>query len=75
MGEGLELHKSLINLRFLNYYKKITLTIHQQNLLVLVTEIYKVKNDRSCEIMKTLFEFIEPFHSLQSGKSVCMCKC
>ena len=32
-------------------------TIHQRNLKVLVTEIFKVKNNLSPEIMKQVFDF------------------
>ena len=35
-------------------------TIHQRNLQVFVTEIFKVKNNLSPEIMKEVFDFQEP---------------
>ena len=56
MSEHLEVHVRNINPRFLNYYKKITVTIHQRNLQVLATEIFKAKNDLSSELMKDVFE-------------------
>ena len=40
-------------------------TIHQQNLQVLATEIFKEKNDLSPEIMKEVFELKEPSYSLR----------
>ena len=39
-------------------------TIHQRNLQVLVTEIFKVKNNLSPEIMKQVFDLQEPYHNL-----------
>ena len=44
-------------------------TIHQRNLQVLVTEIFKVKNNFSLEIMKQVFDFQEPYYNLRSGNS------
>ena len=44
-------------------------TIHQRNLQVLVTEIFKVKNNLSPEIMKQVFDFQEPYYNLRSETS------
>ena len=44
-------------------------TIHEQNLQVLVTEIFKVKNNLSPEIMKQVFDFQEPYNNLRSETS------
>ena len=44
-------------------------TIHQRNLQVLVTEIFKVKNNLSPEIMKQIFDFQEPYYNLHSETS------
>ena len=44
-------------------------TIHQRNLQVLVTEIFKVKNNLSPEIMKQVFDFQEPYYDLRSETS------
>ena len=44
-------------------------TIHQRNLQVLVTEIFKVKNNLSPEIMKQVFDFQEPYNNLRSETS------
>ena len=56
MREHLELYIKIINPRFFNYYKKDnSVTIHQRNLQVLATEIFKAKNDLP-EIMKQFFE-------------------
>ena len=41
-------------------------TIHQRNLQVLATEIFKVKNDQSPEIMKEVFELKKPSYNLPS---------
>ena len=41
-------------------------TIHQRNLKVVVTEILKVKNNLSPEIMKQIFDFQEPYYNLRS---------
>ena len=46
--------------------KDKSVTIHQRNLQVLVTEIFKAKNDLSPEIMKEVFELKEPCCSLRS---------
>ena len=40
--------------------KDISMTIHQRNLQVLATEIFKLKNGLSPEIMKELFEMQNP---------------
>ena len=37
-------------------------TIQQRDLQVLVTEIFKVQNNSSPEIMKQVFDFQEPYH-------------
>ena len=44
-------------------------TIHQRNLQVLVTDIFKVKNNLSPEIMKQVFDFQEPYNNLCSETS------
>ena len=44
-------------------------TIHQTNLQVLVTEIFKVKNNLSPEIMKQVLDFQEPYYNLRSETS------
>ena len=41
--------------------------MHQKNLQVLVTEIYKVKNRIAPEIMKDIFEIQNPFYNLRSS--------
>ena len=46
--------------------KDNSVTIHQRNLEVLATEIFKAKNDLSLEIIKEVFEFQEPSYSLRS---------
>ena len=44
-------------------------TIHERNLQVLVTEIFKVKNNLSPEIMKQVSDFQEPYYNLRSETS------
>ena len=67
MRERLELHIMIISPRVLNYYKKVTLLrTHQRNLQVLLTEIFKAKNDLSSEIMKEVFESKKASYSLRS---------
>ena len=44
-------------------------TIHQRNLQVLATEIFKVKNNLSPKIMKQVFDFQEPYYNLRSETS------
>ena len=43
--------------------------IHQRNLQVLVTEICKVKNSLSPEIVKQVFDFQDPYYNLRSETS------
>ena len=44
-----------------------SVTVHQKNLQVLVTEIYKVKNGIAREIMKENFELQNPSYNLRSS--------
>ena len=44
-------------------------TIHQRDLQVLVTEIFKVKTNLSPKIMKQVFDFQEPYYNLLSETS------
>ena len=44
-----------------------SVTVHQKNLQVLVTEIYKVKNGIAPEIMKDIFELQNPSYNLRSS--------
>ena len=43
-----------------------SLTVHQKNLQVFVTEIYKVKNGIGLEVMKEIFELQNTLHNLTS---------
>ena len=47
-------------------HKDNSVTIHQRNLRVLATQIFKAKYDLSPEIMKEVFELEEPSNSLRS---------
>ena len=44
-------------------------TMHQRNLQVLATEIFKVKNNLTPKIMKQVFDFQEPYYNLLSENS------
>ena len=44
-------------------------TIHQRNLQVLATEIFKRKNNLSPKIMKEVFDFQGPYYNLRSETS------
>ena len=44
-----------------------SVTVHQKNLQVLVTEIYKVKNRIAPEIMRDIFELQNPSYNLRSS--------
>ena len=46
--------------------KDHSVTVHQKNLQVLVTEIFKVKNNLAPDIMKDEFELKEPSYNLRS---------
>ena len=49
--------------------KDNSVKVHQRNLKVLATELFKSKNDLSHEIMKEAFEFKEPSYSLRSKEN------
>ena len=49
--------------------KDNSVTIHQRDLQVLATEIFKAKNDLTPEIMKEVFELKEPSYSLFSKRN------
>ena len=46
-----------------------SVTTHQRNLQILVTEIFKVKNSLAPEIMAEVFEIKEPHYNLRSEAS------
>ena len=46
--------------------KDHSVTVHQKNLQVLVTEIFKVKNNLAPDIMKDVFKLKEPPYNLRS---------
>ena len=68
------IHERALRVTYQNYQSSFLLllqndnsvTIHQRNLQVLATEIFKTKNDLSLEIMNNVFEFKEPSYSLLS---------
>ena len=46
-----------------------SVTIHQRNLQILATEIFKVKNSLAPEIMTEVFEIKEPYYNCRSEAS------
>ena len=42
------------------------MTVHQKNLQILVTEIFKIKNDLAPDIMKNVFELKKSPYNLRS---------
>ena len=66
------IHKRVLRLAYqnenLSFSELIELdnavTIQQRKLQVLVTEIFKVQNNSSPEIMKQVFDFQEPYHNV-----------
>ena len=46
-----------------------SVTIHQRNIQILVTEIFKVKNSSAPEIMTGVFEIKEPHYNFRSEAS------
>ena len=46
--------------------KDHSVTVHQKNLQVLITEIFKVKNNSAPDTMKDVFELKEPPYNLRS---------
>ena len=72
-----KIHKRVLRLAYqnknLSFIELLELdnavSIHQRNLQVLATEIFKVKNNLSPEIMKQVFDFQEPYYNLRSETS------
>ena len=46
-------------------YLNNSVTVHQKNLQILVTEIYEIKNGIATEIMKGVFKLQNPSYNLQ----------
>ena len=53
--------------------KDHSVTVHQKNLQVLVTEIFKVKNNLAPDIMKDVFKLKEPPYNLRSESNLFTC--
>ena len=47
-----------------------SISIHQRNLQVLVTEIYKVRNDLEPEVMKDIFHFVQKSYNLRNDSTL-----
>ena len=68
------IHERSLRVTYQNYQSsflqllqnKNSVTIHQRNLQVLATDIFKAKNDLSLEIMNNAFDLKEPSYSLRS---------
>ena len=50
--------------------KDKSVSIHQRNLQILATEIYKVRNDLGPEIMKDIFHFVQKPYNLRSDSTL-----
>ena len=50
--------------------KDKSVSIHQRNLQILATEIYKVRNDLGPEIMKGIFHFVQKPYSLRNDSTL-----
>ena len=50
--------------------KDKSVTIHQRNLLLLATEIFKTKNELNLEIMEEIFTFKNLDYNLRNNKSL-----
>ena len=58
-------YKDGTNLSLDDFLKKDkSVSIHQRNLQILATEIYKVRNDLGPEIMKDIFHFVQKQYNL-----------
>ena len=72
-----KIHKRLLRLVYQNKNQSFSelleldnaVTIHQRKLQVLVTDIFKVKNNLPPEIMKQVFDFQELYYNLRSDTS------
>ena len=68
------IHEKALRVTYQDYKSKFpellqkndTVTIHQHNLQVFATKIFKAKDDLLSEIMKDVFELKEPSYSLRS---------
>ena len=71
------IHESALRIKYKDYkfsfnellQKDNAVTIHQRNLQALATEIFKIKNDLSPEIIKEVFELKEPSYNLRSKEN------
>ena len=75
MSKRLKLHIGIINPRFFNHYKKISLTIQHGICKFLLLKFFLQKNDLSPEIMKDVFELKELFYSVSSKRNYFVMKC
>ena len=50
--------------------KDKSMKIHQKNLQILATEIYKVKNDLGPKIMADIFHFVEKPYNLRNNSII-----
>ena len=50
--------------------KDKSVSIHQRNLQILATVIYKVKNDLGPEIMKNIFHFVQKPYNLRNDSTL-----
>ena len=50
--------------------KNKSVSIHQRNLQILATEIYKVRNDLRSEIMKDIFHLVQKPYNLRNDSTL-----
>ena len=50
--------------------KDKSVSIHQGNLQILATEIYKVRNDLGPQIMKDIFPFVQKLYNLRNDSTL-----
>ena len=64
-------YKDKTNLSLDDLLKKDkSVSIHQRNLQILATEIYKVRNDLGPEIMKDIFHFVQKPYNLRNDSTL-----
>ena len=79
MNNRIKLHEKALRLLYTNKpnlsFDKLpkqdkSVKIHQKNLLILATEIYKVKNDLGLKIMADIFHFVEKPYNLRNNSII-----
>ena len=55
--------------------KNKSISIHQRNLQILATEIYKVRNNLRSEIMKDIFHLVQKPYNLRNDSTLQKAQC